>query len=68
MRQIVLDTETTGLDPKQGHRVIELAGLELVDLSVRPDPRIRLADPGAVEEAGFAPIAGLGVDLHVRGL
>jgi DNA polymerase-3 subunit epsilon len=31
MRQIVLDTETTGLDPKQGHRIIELAGVELVD-------------------------------------
>jgi DNA polymerase III subunit epsilon len=31
MRQIILDTETTGLDPKQGHRIIELAGLELVD-------------------------------------
>lgn len=31
MRQIILDTETTGLDPKQGHRIIEIAGLELVD-------------------------------------
>jgi DNA polymerase-3 subunit epsilon len=31
MRQIILDTETTGLDPKQGHRVIEVAGVELVD-------------------------------------
>ncbi len=31
MRQIILDTETTGLDPKQGHRIIELAALELVD-------------------------------------
>ena len=31
MRQIILDTETTGLDPKQGHRIIELAGVELVD-------------------------------------
>ncbi|MEY4591799.1 MAG: hypothetical protein RIR18_694, partial [Pseudomonadota bacterium] len=29
MRQIVLDTETTGLDPKQGHRIIEVACLEL---------------------------------------
>lgn len=31
MRQLILDTETTGLDPKQGHRIIELAGVELVD-------------------------------------
>lgn len=31
MRQLVLDTETTGLDPRQGHRVIELAVVELVD-------------------------------------
>ena len=31
MRQLILDTETTGLYPEQGHRIIELAGLELVD-------------------------------------
>jgi len=31
MRHIILDTETTGLDPKQGHRVIEIAGVEVVD-------------------------------------
>ena len=31
MRQIVLDTETTGLDPRQGHRVIEIGALELID-------------------------------------
>jgi DNA polymerase-3 subunit epsilon len=29
MREIVLDTETTGLDPRQGHRVVELGCLEL---------------------------------------
>lgn len=29
MRQIVLDTETTGLDPKQGHRIIEIGCVEL---------------------------------------
>jgi DNA polymerase-3 subunit epsilon len=29
MREIVLDTETTGLDPNQGHRVIEIGCLEL---------------------------------------
>jgi DNA polymerase-3 subunit epsilon len=31
MREIVLDTETTGLDPAAGHRVVELACLELVN-------------------------------------
>jgi DNA polymerase-3 subunit epsilon len=29
MREIVLDTETTGLDPTDGHRVVEIACLEL---------------------------------------
>ena len=31
MRQIVLDTETTGLRPSEGHRVIEIAAIEIVD-------------------------------------
>jgi len=31
MRQIALDTETTGLDPKQGHRVIEIGCLEIIN-------------------------------------
>lgn len=30
-REIILDTETTGLDPKTGHRLIEIACLELED-------------------------------------
>lgn len=30
MRQIVLDTETTGLDPAQGHRIIEIGAIEVV--------------------------------------
>lgn len=31
MREVVLDTETTGLDPDAGHRLVEIAGLELVN-------------------------------------
>jgi DNA polymerase-3 subunit epsilon len=31
MREIVLDTETTGLDPTAGHRVVEIACLELLN-------------------------------------
>lgn len=31
MREIVLDTETTGLDPNDGHRVIEIGCVELLD-------------------------------------
>ncbi len=31
MRQIVLDTETTGLEPKEGHRVIEIGCVEIIE-------------------------------------
>jgi DNA polymerase III subunit epsilon len=31
MREIILDTETTGLDPTKGHRVVEIGAIELVN-------------------------------------
>jgi DNA polymerase-3 subunit epsilon len=31
MREIVLDTETTGLEPSQGHRVVEIGCIELIN-------------------------------------
>jgi DNA polymerase-3 subunit epsilon len=59
MRQLIIDTETTGLDPKQGHRIIEFAALELVDrrptgrtLHLHLDPE-RDIDFGATEVHGL---------------
>ena len=31
MREIAFDTETTGLEPKQGHRIVEIGCIELID-------------------------------------
>ena len=31
MRELVIDTETTGLDPNDGHRVVEIAVIELMN-------------------------------------
>ncbi|MDR0735971.1 MAG: DNA polymerase III subunit epsilon, partial [Zoogloeaceae bacterium] len=60
MRQIFLDTETTGLGPRLGHRVIEIACLEMQDRRLtgrhlhhylNPDREI---DPGAQAVHGLA--------------
>lgn len=59
IRQIVLDTETTGLEPEQGHRIIEIGCVEMVDRRLtgnnfhqylQPDREI---DAGAVEVHGI---------------
>ena len=59
LRQIILDTETTGLDPKAGHRVIEIGCIELVNrkftgeqfhVYLNPD---RDSDEGALEVHGL---------------
>ena len=34
MREIVIDTETTGLDPSEGHRLVEIGAVELVNRSL----------------------------------
>ena len=31
MREICLDIETTGLDPKDGHKIVEIACVELIN-------------------------------------
>jgi DNA polymerase-3 subunit epsilon len=59
MRQIVLDTETTGLDPQDGHRIIEIGCVELLNRRLtgndyhqylQPDREI---DVGAIEVHGI---------------
>jgi DNA polymerase-3 subunit epsilon len=59
MRHILLDTETTGLNPEMGHRVIEIGALEVVNrratgrtfhVYLNPD---REVDAGAVEVHGL---------------
>jgi len=60
MRYVVLDTETTGLSPEQGHRVIEIGAVELSDrqasgrtfhVYLNPD---REVDAGALEVHGLS--------------
>jgi DNA polymerase III subunit epsilon len=59
MRQLIIDTETTGLYPQQGHRIIEVAALEVVNrratgnsIHFRVDPE-RDIDAGATEVHGM---------------
>jgi DNA polymerase-3 subunit epsilon len=58
-RQLVLDTETTGLEPSQGHRIIEIGVVEMIDrrltgnnfhIYLQPDREI---DAGAIEVHGI---------------
>jgi DNA polymerase-3 subunit epsilon len=60
MRQIVLDTETTGLEPEQGHRIIEIGCVELFNrrptgnnyhIYINPDREI---DEGATSVHGIS--------------
>lgn len=59
MRQIVLDTETTGLDPQTGHRIIEIGCIELVER--RPTGRVlhRYLNPEREIDAGAVEVHGL---------
>ncbi len=59
IRQVVLDTETTGLNPQDGHRIIEIGCVELVNrrftnntfhVYINPD---RLIDDGAIAVHGI---------------
>jgi DNA polymerase-3 subunit epsilon len=59
MRQIILDTETTGLDPALGHRVLEIAGVEIVNRRLTGNNFHRYVNPGRDSEEGALQIHGL---------
>lgn len=58
-RQIVLDTETTGLDPAQGHRVIEIGGLEILNRRITGATFHVYLNPERDIDAGALAVHGL---------
>jgi DNA polymerase-3 subunit epsilon len=51
-RQIILDTETTGLEPRLGHRIIEVAGVEMVNRRLTGRHFHRYLNPGRDSDEG----------------
>jgi len=59
MRQIVLDTETTGLEPALGHRIIEIGCVELVNRRVTGRSFHRYLNPERDIDLGAEAVHGL---------
>ena len=54
-RIVVLDTETTGLDPKSGHRIIEIGCIEIIDRKPTKNHYHQYINPNReVEQSAFA--------------
>ncbi len=58
-RQIILDTETTGLDPKQGHRIIEIGCIELINRRRTENHFQCYLNPERTIEKGAVEVHGL---------
>lgn len=63
MRQIILDTETTGLDPSQGHRIIEVAAVEMVNRRLTGNHLHRYVNPEREIDAGAMQVHGITPDF-----
>jgi DNA polymerase III subunit epsilon len=59
MREIVIDTETTGLDPQAGHRIVEIACLELVHHVASGKKFHRYVNPGRDVPSDALAVHGL---------
>jgi DNA polymerase-3 subunit epsilon len=58
-RQIILDTETTGLDPALGHRILEVAAVELNDRRLTGNHLHRYINPERPSDEGALQVHGL---------
>lgn len=59
MRQVVLDTETTGLDAASGHRIIEIGCVELMNRRATKKTFHRYINPGRAVDAGALEVHGI---------
>ena len=59
MRQIVLDTETTGLEVSQGHRIVEVAAVEMIDRRLTGRHFHRYLNPQRAVDEGALRVHGL---------
>ncbi len=59
MRQIVLDTETTGLEPQEGHRIIEIGCVELVQRRLTRNNYHQYLQPDREIDAGAVEVHGI---------
>ncbi len=58
-RQIVLDTETTGLEPKEGHRIIEIGCVELVNRRITGNDYHQYLQPDREVDEGALAVHGI---------
>ena len=63
MRQIILDTETTGLDVELGHRVIEIAAVEIIDRHLTGNHLHYYVNPERASDGGAVMVHGLTDDF-----
>ena len=63
MRQIVLDTETTGLDPRSGHRIIEVACIEMVNRRLTGRHLHKYTNPEREIDEGAQAVHGISLEF-----
>ncbi len=63
MRQIVLDTETTGLDPAEGHRIIEIGCVEIINRRMTGNTFHHYVNPGRDIDSAAIEVHGITKDF-----